>query len=417
MNKAIILSIGDELVLGQTVDTNSAWMSRQLAGIGWDVPAHMTVGDDQADIERAIHESVEKCDVLLISGGLGPTADDLTRQALAAAIGQPLEMNEQWLATLEGFFRVRNRPMVPSNRIQAMLPRTCRMIENTCGTACGMSARLADCDIYVVPGVPKEMQAMFSRDILHRLAKVAGGAVILSRTLHTFGLGESSVGEMLGDLMDRKRNPSVGTTVSGGVVSLRINARFPALAQAQEAVDATDALCRQCLGKLIYGADDTTLPQAVAQLLVSQKKTVATAESCTGGLLAGMFTEVPGSSAYFLQGYVTYTNDSKSRLLCVDPSIIQEHGAVSEPTVRAMAENARKAAGSDFALAISGIAGPDGGTPTKPVGTVCIGFAHPAGAATRTTLLIGDRAMVRDRACKTALTILRYHLMNEPLPF
>ncbi len=415
--KSVILSIGDELVLGQTVDTNSAWLSQQLASVGCDIFAHQTVSDDQAMIELAIRENAPRCDCLLISGGLGPTEDDLTRQGLAAVLNVSLELDPGWLAQMEAMFAARKRTMVPANRIQAMLPKGTTAIHNTCGTACGIRARIGSCDIYIMPGVPKEMKAMFTRDILPHIAGRGNGAVILSRTLHTFGMGESNVGQMLGDLMNRQRNPSVGTTVANGMVSLRINARFKTIDEARRQIELTDAACRQCLGHLIFGADDITLPQVIAQLLATSGKTIATAESCTGGMLAGMLTDIPGSSRYFLEGFVTYTNQSKTRILGVRPETLQQHGAVSEPVVAEMAQAARRLSGADFALAISGVAGPDGGTPEKPVGTVCFGFAHTGGVLTRTISHWGDRAMVRDRACKTALTILRCHLLNVPLPF
>ena len=414
---AFILSVGDELTLGQTVDTNSAWLSAQLATIGCWVMGHMTVPDDESYVESAIRAHAQVADVMIITGGLGPTADDLTRQGLARALNAAMEMNELWLAKLEEFFRVRNRPMVASNRIQAMLPHGCAMIENTCGTACGMQVRLGSCDIYVMPGVPGEMQAMFIRDVLPHLRSRSNGAVILSRTLHTFGLGESTVGEKLGSLMERRRNPSVGTTVSGGVVSLRLNARFPTLAEAREQLEQTESACRDVLGELIYGADGLSLPQAIAPLLHEARRTIATAESCTGGLLAGMLTDVPGCSGYFRQGWITYSNSAKQDLLHVQAETLRQHGAVSEPVVREMAEGARQLSGADFGLSISGIAGPDGGTVEKPVGTVCFGFAHADGVLTRTIIHSGDRAAVRDRACKTALSILRYHLLGKPLPF
>ena len=236
--RAIILSIGDELVLGQTVDTNSAWLSQQLAAVGCAVAAHLTVPDDQRAIEQAIEESVGRCDFLVISGGIGPTDDDLTRQALAAVMREPLEPNEAWLAELRKFFEARGRRMPESNRIQAMIPRGAAMIFNTAGTAAGIDATYVSgdqkpvCRVFVMPGVPKEMKIMFTRDVLPHVKKQGGGAVILSRTLHTFGLGESAVAEKLGDLMRRDRNPSVGTTVTGGVVSLRVNARFGSLDEA-----------------------------------------------------------------------------------------------------------------------------------------------------------------------------------------
>lgn len=415
---AIILSVGDELVLGQTVDTNSGWLSERLASVGCGVLAHATVGDDQSAIEQAIRQSAPRCDYLLISGGLGPTADDLTRQALAAAMGAPLDLNERWLAELERFFAARNRPMPPANRIQAMIPRGARMIFNTAGTAAGIDAALDKCRVFVMPGVPTEMKIMFERDVLPHVQSAGGGAVILSRTLHTFGLGESAIAEMLGDLMRRDRNPSVGTTVAGGVVSLRINARFSSASEAREQLEQTAAVCQTALGSLIFGQDEQTLQEVVGRMLKSRAgQSVATAESCTGGLLGEMITDVPGSSAYYRYGWITYADQAKQEMLGVAIELLLEHGAVSEPVVKAMAGGARQHASSTYALAISGIAGPDGGTPTKPVGTVCIALAHPTGVEARTFLFPGNREFIRDRSAKMALTLLRYHLLGEPVPF
>ena len=416
---AIILSIGDELVFGQTVDTNSAWLSSQLAEAGCGVLAHLTVGDDQPAIQRAISESFGRCNLLLISGGLGPTEDDLTRQALAAVMGQPLEMNAQWLAELEKFFAARNRAMPASNRIQAMIPRGATMVFNTAGTAAGIAATLGNCRVFVMPGVPKEMKIMFARDVLPFVRESSGGAAILSRTLHTFGLGESAVAEMLGDLMNRSRNPSVGTTVSNGIVSLRVNSRFGSREQAAEQLEKTVAACRSALGSLIYGQDEQTLQEVVARMFRSapDHPTVATAESCTGGLLGKMLTDIAGSSTYYRFGWVTYANEAKEQMLGVSADLLNRNGAVSEPVVIAMAQGAKARAQSTYALSISGIAGPEGGTPDKPVGTVWIGMAHPTGSIARKFLFPGDREFIRDRSAKMALTLLRYHLLGEMTPF
>jgi len=423
--QAIILSVGDELVLGQTVDTNSAWLSQQLAAVGCAVAAHLTVGDDQRAIEQAIEESVGRCDVLLVSGGIGPTEDDLTRQALAAVLREPLEPNEKWLHRLEAFFRKVGRPMSPLNRVQAMIPRGATMIENTAGTAAGIDAsyRSGDqktvCRVFVMPGVPKEMKIMFQRNVLPHVQHAGGGAVILARTLHTFGLGESAVAEKLGELMDRRRNPVVGTTVSGGIVSVRINARFLTLDEASRELAATETACRAALGDLVFGQDDDTLQGVLARDLMGHPGgvTVATAESCTGGLVAKILTDTPGSSRYFKYGWVTYANEAKTELLGVAPDVLRGHGAVSEPTVRAMAAAARERGRAHFALAVSGIAGPEGGTPDKPVGTVWIALAHANGMLARKFVLPGDREMVRDRSAKMALTMLRFHLLGKELPF
>lgn len=460
----IILSIGDELVLGQTIDTNSAWLSQQLAAVGCTVLEHITVPDYQDAIERAIRDGVGRCDFLIVTGGIGPTADDLTRQALAEVMNVGLELNETWLEKLKEFFRARGREMPEMNKIQAMIPRGARMIENTCGTAAGIDAdvscfvalmssirpqageeymermfeeqprriskfreileenwtergRRLSTRVFVMPGVPKEMKAMFTRDVLPHIQSREPGAVILSRTLHTFGLGESAIAEMLDELMKRDQNPSVGTTVSQGIVSLRINSRFETKELAQRVLDLTEKRCRDALGDLIYGSDDETLPLVISRMLRERGLTITTAESCTGGLLAKMLTDIPGSSNYFRQGWVTYSNEAKQSLLGVPPALLAENGAVSEPVVQAMAQSARDRGHADYALAISGIAGPDGGTPSKPVGTVCIGLACCKSSAARTFHLFGDREMIRDRSAKMALTMLRFQLLGKSLPF
>ena len=280
--------------------------------------------------------------------------------------------------------------------------------------------------IFVMPGVPKEMKAMFLRDVLPHIREQAGGAVILSRTLHTFGLGESAIAELLGDLMRRDKNPSVGTTVARGVVSLRVNARFPSREKALQELNQMADACRAALGDLIYGEDEQSLQQVVAELLIQRNTeaakqnksfTVTTAESCTGGLLAAMLTDTSGSSAYFRQGFVTYANEAKRELLAVPQEMLEQHGAVSEQVVTSMATGARQRTGAQVALAISGIAGPTGGTPEKPVGTVWIALASEAGIAARRFLFAGDREMIRDRSAKMALTMLRFHLLNKPMPF
>ncbi len=266
---------------------------------------------------------------------------------------------------------------------------------------------------------------MFTTSVLPVIAAAGDGAAIRSATLHTFGMGESAVAERLGDLMKRGRNPSVGTTVANGIVSLRVNSRFGSVAEAQAKMDETVAACQAAVGDLIFDQDGQSLPAAVLALMKTDRNAkVATAESCTGGLLAKMLTDEPGSSAHFTQGWVTYSNLSKYERLGVPEDVINVYGAVSEPVVEKMAKAARRLAKSDYALAVSGIAGPDGGSATKPVGTVCISLAlaDPADRQnsvykTRTFQFPGDREMVRDRSAKMALTMLRFHLLGKPLPF
>ncbi len=441
---AAILSIGDELVLGQNLDTNAQYLSRHLVSIGCHVVRHQTVGDDERAIHSAIDCARSVADVILITGGLGPTADDLTRHAIASVMKVELKLDSAWLDHVRAFFAGLGREMPESNRIQAMIPEGAKLIWNHNGTAAGIRATLngsatggastassdsRKVELFAMPGVPKEMKLMLERDVLPVLAKMSGGRTIASRALHSFGAGESTVAELLGDLMKRDRNPTVGTTVSSGIVTIRINARAEHPDAARKSLADTESAVRAKLGDLIWGSDDQTLPEVVADLLRhgladtiqadegTEATTVSTAESCTGGLLAQYLTSVPGSSTYFHQGWVTYTNLSKTMCLNVDPHIIERNGAVSEPTVRAMAEQARALADSDIGIAISGIAGPGGATHDKPVGTVFIALAAPRHTVARRFVFPGDRATIRDRAAKTALAMLRFHLIDRPMPF
>lgn len=416
--QAIILSIGDELTLGQTVDTNAAWLSARLVERGIITRWHLTVPDDCAAITRAVRQAAEEAELVILTGGLGPTADDLTRQALADALGAPLAENAAALAGIEAYFKHRRWPMTASNRTQALCPVGAECLENPCGTAPGLKLRLDRAVIVSMPGVPLEMKAMFDRHVAPLLAETSG-RVILTAILHTFGLGESRVGERLGELMDRARNPKVGTTVAGGVVSVRIRSEFPTAAEAQAALGATAAEVRRRLGSSLYGEGETTLPEVVGRLLKERGRTVATAESCTAGLVGKLLTDPAGASAYYLGGWIVYANALKSEVLGVPAELIARAGAVSEAVARRMAEQALARSGADYALALTGVAGPKGGSADKPAGTVWIALARrkAAGPEVRAEQFVfpGARDMVRERAAKTALNILRLALLEDGL--
>jgi nicotinamide-nucleotide amidase len=412
---ARIISIGTELTTGQTLDTNAAWLARQLAGLGLPCAGHLTVPDDRAAITDAIDAASRKADIVLITGGLGPTPDDLTRWALADALGTNLELHQPSLEQITAFFRRLKRTMTDANKVQTMFPVGTTPLENTCGSAPGIRARLNKADLYVMPGVPREMQAMFDRDIRPALAAGGGGAVILQHALHAFGAPEAELGEKIADLMQPGRNPSVGTSAGDWIISIRINAQAGSLDQARRLVEADAAEIRRRLGHVIFGEQDETLAHAVAALLIAQGQTVATAESCTGGLIAKRLTDVPGSSAYLVQGLVTYANQAKQRLLDIPVDLIDQHGAVSREVAEAMATNCRRISDTDYALAATGIAGPTGGTPTKPVGLVYIALAGPEGTTVK-ELLCGEtlpRQAIRDRTTKAALNMLRLALIRQ----
>lgn len=412
---AAILSIGDELTLGQNLDTNSAWLSAKLVEHGVAPTLHMTVADDQPMLVDALRYAAERANLLLVTGGLGPTDDDLTRQAVAEFLGCGLEPSPIAMKQIEAYFEKLGRTMAEKNRIQALCPTLAKPLENPAGTAPGIFARYGQCSLYCVPGVPGEMRAMYELHIVPHLASCRNESprFIQTAKLNAFGTGESVIAEMLGPLMDRHRNPLVGTTVSQGVISVRIRSESNDRAEGLRALDDTIAQVRRKLGRYLFGTDDQTLADAVGQLLHSKKRTACTAESCTGGLIGKMLTDVSGSSGYYACGWVVYSNEAKTRELNVAREIIEAHGAVSEQVAVALADHARNKSGADYALSVTGVAGPTGGSQDKPVGTVWIGLAERDRASTAQRFQFpGHRQDIRDRAAKTALDMLRLRLQE-----
>jgi len=414
VRKAAIISIGDELLLGQTVDTNAAWLSEQLARLGVELCEHVTVGDDVGAISEQLRRLGAQVDVIIASGGLGPTDDDLTRNAVAEVLGTELRLYEPWLVRMASLFADRGREMPLKNRVQAMIPGGCEPLDNPLGTACGISAQMNRAGAYFVPGVPAEMKAIFTATILPALKPRAetqpSGRVIITRTLRCFGAGESSIAEMLGAIMRRGRNPLVNSTVADGIISIRINAAAENEPAARQLIEPIERQTRQRLGDLVFGCDEQTLAIVAGRLLQQGGVTLATAESCTGGLLAKMITDVPGASEYFQAGWISYSNRAKTDLLDVSPAIIERCGAVSAEVAAQLADGARRLAGSDYALSTTGIAGPGGGTPEKPIGLVFIGLAAVDGVEVVDRRFHGDRAAVRRWTVNTALDILRRRL-------
>lgn len=415
MRSAWIISIGAELTLGQTVDTNSAWLARRLAGLGVRATRHVTVSDERGDICRVLREAASAADVVLVTGGLGPTDDDLTREALADAMGEPLELDAASLERIRAFFAARGREMPERNASQAMRPRGSRALENPVGTAPGIRAMLGGRPVYVMPGVPYEMEVMFDGHVAGEIGAAARGRVIASETLLTYGLGESVVGERIADLMRRGRNPEVGTTAQHGVIGIRINAEAESVAEAERLIAADEAELRRRLGPIVFGRGEDTLASVTGRLLVERGATVTTAESCTGGLIGKMLTDVAGSSAYFVGGAVTYSNAAKTSVLGVAEELIAGHGAVSDAVARAMARGARRVFAADYALAVTGVAGPGGGTAEKPVGLVYAALADGRGERC-VRLLVGaefPRWVIRHRAACAAINLLRERLGEE----
>ena len=406
--KAVIIAIGNELTSGQTVDTNSAWLARQLVLRGIETAAHHTVVDDRAAIARALTDAVATAELVFVTGGLGPTADDLTRHGLADAMGVELEPDEKALAGLEAFFRRRGRTMVPSNRVQAMFPVGAQPIENQRGTAPGIAAKLGGSAVYVMPGVPHEMRWIYEHRIAGQLP--TAGVAIVQRVVHAFGTGESDIGSKIADLMHREANPTVGTTVAAGLISVRISARGETAGAAAALADKTAEEVKGRLGEWIIGEGDATMASAVGELLSKAGQTLSTAESCTGGMIGRMITDVGGASDYYVGGIVSYANEVKRDALGVEGQLLIDHGAVSEAVALAMAAGCRERMKTDWVIAVTGIAGPTGGTDEKPVGLVYIALASAAATTAFRHIFPGDRPTIRHRAATAALNHLRLAL-------
>jgi nicotinamide-nucleotide amidase len=435
---AAILSIGDELALGQVLDTNSAWLADRLFSLGVRTIEHATVEDDAERIAATIDRLAEASDLLLITGGLGPTADDLTRDALAAVLGDELVEDENALSAIRSWFSGRAGSMPERNAVQALRPASSECLANPHGTAPGLFVRSPRhaCDIACLPGPPHEMRPMVETEIVPRIRR-APGVVLGARALLSFGLGESTAAQRLGDLMDRDRERAgcvlVGTTASRGVVSVRLRH----VGQDRDAVardlDATEAEVTDRLTPSIFDRRDLTagdsadlehaLPARVLSLLRDRGERLVVVESCTGGLLGELVTAVPGSSDAFVGGWLTYTNESKAGLVGVEPELIRAHGAVSEPVAAAMArgglERSALLGGAHHALAITGVAGPNA-SEAKPAGTVWIARASGTDRSVdldvRRFAFKGDRTAVRGWSARTALGMLRLGLTGDDMP-
>jgi nicotinamide-nucleotide amidase len=408
--KACIVSIGNELLSGKTVDTNAAYIAAQLRTAGIPVLGVYSVGDELPAIGRKLALAAEEADILILTGGLGPTDDDLTRQAIASFLGVDLVLQDDLLATLRQFFDRRGIEMVQRNIVQAYLPRGAAAIENPRGTAPGIRVEFDGKLLFAMPGVPSEMRHMLDTLILPELRRLAVCQAIVVKRLRCFGVGESTIAEMIGDAMERGRNPLVNCTVHEGVITLEVVATASEVDQAEAMAAREEQSLRAAVGHLVYGTGLQTLGEVVGQRLAEMGRTLAVAESCTGGLLASLITDVPGSSRYFAYGWVTYSNTAKQSELMVPLEMIEEYGAVSDQVARAMAQGARRRSGADYAIGITGIAGPGGGSELKPVGLVYIAVDSRDGAETSRYVFSSDRSSVRLRAAQTALNMLRLKL-------
>ena len=414
IRSAEILTVGTEILLGDLVDTNSAYLGGRLAALGVSVYRHTTVGDNAERITNALRDAASRADLVITTGGLGPTSDDLTNQCLGVAAGREMVEYDEARQHVDEMFRRFGREPTPSNYKQAIFPEGSKLIPNPVGTAMGAMLELDGTLVATFPGVPGEMRRMFE-DTLEPLIRERSEGAIVSRTLWFTGIGESALAEQVQDLLDAS-DPTVAPLAGQGKVRLRVTARAETPEEAGKKIGpvADEILAR--LGDYYFGEDDETLESALGKLLTERGATLALAESCTGGLLAKRLTDGAGASAYFVEGLVTYSNESKENLLEVPNALLVEHGAVSEPVAGAMAEGVRKAAGADYGLSVTGVAGPDGGTEEKPVGLVFVGVSDEEGTEVERLDLSAwrrSREAIRERSANRAFDLLRHRILGQ----
>ena len=414
--RAEIISIGSELVSGQSLDTNSRWISQELASLGIPVAFHTTLGDVLDDHRAVFQNACDRAELVVITGGLGPTQDDLTREALAECAGVSLVEDPESLSAIAAMFARRNRAMPDRNRVQALLPEGAEPLPNPVGTAPGIWMHLGKAMIACLPGVPSEMKVMFQGQVVPRLKQLGmSERVFVHRKINLFGKGESDLESLALDLTARGRIPEVGITAHEGTISFRITASGKTEGEALLAIEPTAKLIYERFGSLVLGEGSEDVADALVNLLIRTGKTLATAESCTGGLIAHLITAIAGVSPYYPGGVVSYANQAKTELLGVPPALIEAHGAVSPEVAAAMAEGVRKRLGADLGLSATGVAGPSGGTADKPVGLVYLGLATSRRTETR-RLDFGSeqpRDIIQQRSSKSALNWVRLTLLEN----
>ena len=411
-------------MLGRVLNTHQQWLCRRLADLGHRVTRQIAVADTAADIETAVREALGRVELVITTGGLGPTSDDLTRERVAQLLGRNLHEDTATLARITGFFTARKRPMPPGTEVQAQVPDGALVLTNGNGTAPGLALELKPNPfrngtiawLIMLPGPPRELRPMFD-DLVAPLLKRAwpDGARFVCRTLRNIGIGESVAAARVEKALapQRERGLELGYCARPGQVDVRLSARG---AGAEALVAEAETIVRDRLGAHVFGMDEEEIEQIVVRLLTKRGQTLALAESCTGGRVADRVTNVPGASAVFLGGFATYANEVKQRLIGVSAETLARHGAVSEPVAREMAEGARRQTGADYALGITGIAGPSGGTPEKPVGTVWVALAAPDGTEAWKLFNPLDRITFKDLTAQQALNQVRLKLEKATSP-
>lgn len=412
--QAELIAVGTELLLGFTVNTNTAYLSRKLAEMGVDCYHQITVGDNPGRLKEAVAAALKRSDLVITCGGLGPTVDDITLATIAKTIGKPLVLDQDVMTQIRERFQRLHIPMPQSNLRQAYVPRGATILPNRIGTAPGFILELRKKILIALPGPPRELEPMFLTHVQPWLEKRSPAqSVLVSRTVKMTGITESEVDEKVSDLLKLKGDVTVGIYAHPGQVDLRVTAKNKTHAGATQAIRRIEQEIRKRMGTTVYAVDEESLEEVVGKILTRQKKTLAVAESCTGGLVEHRITQVPGSSAYLIGGVVSYADGLKSSLLGVPAALLRKQGAVSEETAKTMALGVQKLAKSTLGLSVTGIAGPTGGTKEKPVGLVYIAIAFGKQTLCRQFTLTGDRSTIKWKASQSALDLLRLYLTGH----
>ena len=411
MLTAEIIAIGSELLAPDRTDTNSLWLTEQLNRLGIDVKLKTIVGDDDARLEELIKDAVKRSRVVITTGGLGPTEDDITRKVVARALGRRLALDEKVLAEIRERFQSFGMTMPERNSRQAMVIDGAEVLPNPNGSAPGLYLEHGECSVALLPGPPRENQPMYQNHVQARFEKLAGDIHFARRVMRVSGMGESAVDEKIAPIFSQYENPLTTILFNSSEIEIHLRAHGRTEDEAEALLDDLSLKIEKQLGNSVFSFRGETMEEVVGRRLAITGFTLSVAESCTGGLIAQRLTSVPGSSAYFTEGLVTYSNESKTRLLGVDKKLIREHGAVSKEVARDMARGVRHRAKTDFGLAVTGVAGPDGGTEEKPVGLVYFALADDAHTEHKRLQLPGDRELIRWRASQAALDMLRRRLI------
>lgn len=407
MLNAEIIAVGSEMLTPYRVDTNSLWLTEQLNALGIEVRMKVVVGDDEARLDETIRTALKRSSIIISTGGLGPTEDDITRKVFARVLGRRLQLHQPTLDRIRARFAKRNMKMPEINARQALVPERAQILENTNGTAPGLMMREQRALVFLLPGPPRELKPMFESSLVPILRQEAGQSFIRRRKLAIFGLSESGVDEIAAPIYSRYKNPETTILADRGVIELHLAAHARSEREGDQLLTEVSDQLEEALGHYVFSSNGENLETVVGQWLKLRGATLAVAESCTGGMLAARLTDVAGSSDYFVEGVVAYSNEAKIRILGVDKDLIFNHGAVSGEVAEAMADGVRKLAGSSFGVGITGIAGPGGGTEEKPVGLVYIGLSEEAGTASRKYLFPGDRYLIRHFSVNAALDMVR----------